>query len=85
VALADALVKCGYVAIKGDTAALTERGVQWARMNGFPPNACRAGAGNLRHALTGASGDFISPAACQAPFFGICSKPDAWNAATSDR
>src|SRR5882757_8074365 len=30
VALADALVKCRYVTIGGDCAALTERGTQWA-------------------------------------------------------
>jgi hypothetical protein len=51
VALADAFVKCGYVTIKGDCAALTERGARWAEMTGFPPNACRAGAGNLRLCL----------------------------------
>jgi DNA-binding transcriptional ArsR family regulator len=51
VALADALVKCGYVTIKGDSAALTERGVQWAMMTGLPANTCRASAGNLRLCL----------------------------------
>jgi DNA-binding transcriptional ArsR family regulator len=51
VALADALVKCGYVTIEGDSAALTERGVQWAMMVGLPPNTCRASAGNLRLCL----------------------------------
>jgi DNA-binding transcriptional ArsR family regulator len=51
VALADTLVKCGYVAVTGDAAALTERGVQWAMMNGVPRNTCRANAGNLRLCL----------------------------------
>jgi DNA-binding transcriptional ArsR family regulator len=43
VALADALVESGYVTIKGDSAALTERGVQWAIMIGLAPNVRRAG------------------------------------------
>ena len=51
VALADALVKTGYVTIKGNSAVLTERGARWAAMIGFPQNACQAGAGNLRLCL----------------------------------
>ena len=50
-ALADALVKCGYVTIKGDSAVLTEQGAQWAAMTGLPQNACQAGTGSLRLCL----------------------------------
>jgi DNA-binding transcriptional ArsR family regulator len=51
VALADALVKCGYVTSKGDCVVLTDRGARWAERIGFPPNACRVEAGNLRNCL----------------------------------
>ncbi len=51
VALADALVTCGYVTIDGDCVALTDRGARWAELTGFPPHPCRAGTGNLRLCL----------------------------------
>ena len=51
VALADALVAGGYVTIEGDSIALTGRGARWAELTGFPPHACRGGAGNLRLCL----------------------------------
>jgi DNA-binding transcriptional ArsR family regulator len=51
VALADALVKCGYVTIEGDNVALTERGEQWAAMSGLPRNGSRTGSVKLRRCL----------------------------------
>jgi len=51
VALADALVTCGYVTLEGDGVALTGRGARWAELTGLPPNTCRVGAGNLRLCL----------------------------------
>jgi len=51
VALADALVRCGYVASEGDCVELTDRGARWAETTGFPPTACRTDAGHLRKCL----------------------------------
>ncbi|MGA7998840.1 MAG: helix-turn-helix domain-containing protein [Bradyrhizobium sp.] len=51
VALADALVNCGYVTIAGDCVVLTDRGARWAEAAGFPPRSFRAGAGSLRLCL----------------------------------
>jgi DNA-binding transcriptional ArsR family regulator len=51
VALADALVKSGYVTIEGDSVTLTDRGLRWVEMTGLPLNAYRAGPGNLRLCL----------------------------------
>lgn len=51
VALADALVRCGYATIEGDRAALTGRGARWAELTGLPPNTWRASADNLRLCL----------------------------------
>lgn len=51
VALADALVKCGYVTIRGDRVTLTDQGARWTTKNGFPSDSCRAGAAHLRLCL----------------------------------
>jgi DNA-binding transcriptional ArsR family regulator len=51
VALADALVKNGYVTIEGDCAALTARGEQWAEMTGLSVKASRTGSDRLRLCL----------------------------------
>jgi hypothetical protein len=51
VALADALVKSGYVTIEGDCAALTARGAQWAETTGLSVNAPRTGSHRLRLCL----------------------------------
>ena len=51
VALADALVKCRYVTIDGDCAALTERGTQWAEMTGLSVGTCRTSSHRLRLCL----------------------------------
>jgi DNA-binding transcriptional ArsR family regulator len=51
VALADALVKCRYVTIDGDRAALTERGAQWADTTGLSADTSRTGSHRLRLCL----------------------------------
>jgi len=84
VALADALVRCGYVASEGDCVELTDRGARWPRRPVF--RRLHAGPTPVicENASTGPSGGSISQAACRAPSFDICSKPVVWNGATSD-